>query len=196
MNAGGVSKTLRPSLRTFAVLANRSHCGDMARCPKSPLRETSGSSFLVRLGYCMLLTTHCGAALAGSGSAPVSDGSMLQVVLGLGFVLALMGVLAWLLKRFGGMRQGAVGTIKVIAGSAVGQRERVVLVEVADTWLVIGVAPGHITALHSMPKGEISASAGPAHDRARFSVWLRQIMERQRVEKQTIEKRQDERHGE
>jgi flagellar protein FliO/FliZ len=65
----------------------------------------------------------------------------------------------------------------------VGQRERVVLVEVADTWLVIGVAPGHVTALHSMPKGDIAnegnSDARDARDaRQGFPRWLRQVKEK------------------
>lgn len=127
-------------------------------------------------------------ARAESGNAAVSDAGMLQVVLGLGFVLALMGGLAWLLKRLGGMQPGSAGAIKILGGAAVGQRERVVLVEVADTWLVIGVAPGHVSALHNMPKGEIRESAGRIPGNARFSIWLKQVIETQAMEKQTTGK--------
>ena len=109
---------------------------------------------------------------------------MLQVMLGLGLVLAVIAGAAWLLRRFGGMARGAASVVKVIGGSAVGQRERVVLVEVGDTWLVVGVAPGHVTALHSMPKGESTVSfpngtstGSPVGD-ARFSAWFKQVMEK------------------
>ena len=77
---------------------------------------------------------------------------------------------------------------EVIGGSAVGQRERVVLVEVADTWLVIGVAPGHVTALHSMPKGEITTGTADTVGGAgtdRIFCWFRK----------TMAKRDGERHG-
>jgi flagellar protein FliO/FliZ len=62
----------------------------------------------------------------------------------------------------------------------VGQRERVVLVEVADTWLVIGVAPGHVTALHSMPKGDIANEGNSDARDARqgFPRWVRQVKEK------------------
>jgi flagellar protein FliO/FliZ len=107
---------------------------------------------------------------------------MLQVMLGLGVVLAVIMGAAWLLRRFGGMARGPASVVKVIGGSAVGQRERVVLVEVGDTWLVVGVAPGHVTALHSMPKGEHMASSPDSTDRpvgdARFSAWFKQVMEK------------------
>ena len=105
---------------------------------------------------------------------------MLQVILGLGLVLGAIAGCAWLLRRFGGLQANGAGAIKVIGGSQVGQRERVVLVEVADTWLVIGVAPGHVTALHSMPKGDI-ANEGDSDGRdARqgFPRWLRQVKEK------------------
>lgn len=127
------------------------------------------------------------AQTAAGGAAPAA--SMLQVMLGLGLVLAVMAGCAWLLRRFGGVQRGAAGAIKIIGGSAVGQRERVVLVEVADTWLVIGVAPGHVTALHSMPKGEIAVNtastpptAGGTGTDARFSAWFKQVMEKRHGE--------------
>ncbi len=110
---------------------------------------------------------------------------MLQVMLGLGLVLAVIAGAAWLLRRFGGVARSPASAIKVIGGSAVGQRERVVLVEVGDTWLVVGVAPGHVTALHSMPKGESTVSipngtntGSPVGD-TRFSAWFKQVMEKQ-----------------
>ncbi len=124
------------------------------------------------------------AQTAAPGGVASGTG-MLQVMIGLGLVLAVMAGCAWLLRRFGGMQRSSAGAIKVIGGSAVGQRERVVLVEVADTWLVIGVAPGHVTALHSMPKGEITGStgdiastAGRTGTDARFSEWFRRVIDK------------------
>lgn len=154
--------------------------GDLFHRPKN-LDEESGYFSAALLLACFAFPANA----APAASAPVSDGSMLQVMLGLGLVLAVIAGCAWLLRRFGGLPRGPANIIKVIGGSPVGQRERVVLVEVADTWLVIGVAPGHVTALHSMPKGERPATIASEHahraDRAgggRFSDWLRQVMER------------------
>ena len=110
---------------------------------------------------------------AGSAdSGATAYGGMLQVILGLGLVLAAIAGCAWLLRRFGGLQAHGSGAIKVIGGSAVGQRERVVLVEVADTWLVIGVAPGQVTTLHSMPKGDI-INESDADGTPRFSALAR-----------------------
>lgn len=82
--------------------------------------------------------------------------SGLQIVFSLVLVLGLMAVVAWLLKRFQWSTQarGTSPLMRVVASSAVGQRERVVLVEVDNTWVMVGVAPGHVSALHVQPKPE------------------------------------------
>jgi flagellar protein FliO/FliZ len=119
-----------------------------------------------------------GAALAQATSAPLPEtgAGLLQVFLGLAVVIAaLLGGL-WLLKRISAPR-GAAGTLRVVAGAAVGARERVVLVEIGETWLVVGVAPGQVSALHQMPRGQLPAA--PAVPAAKdFGAWLKQMMER------------------
>ena len=86
-----------------------------------------------------------------------STGGLLQATLGLALVLGLIVAAAWVAKRFtpGALRGGLPLTI--VASQAVGQRERVVIVEVADQWLVLGVAPGRVSALTTLPKGTLSA---------------------------------------
>ncbi len=123
------------------------------------------------------------AAPAGSAAAGVPAGSILQVVAGLAAVLALVGVAAWLLKRFSGIRAGGSGLIRVIGGAALGQRERIVLVEVGGTWLLVGVAPGQVRTLHTMPRTESAIEPGaatpaPAASDTVFSTWLRRMMEK------------------
>ena len=55
-----------------------------------------------------------------------------------------------------------------------GARERILLVEVGDSWLVVGVVPGQIKTLHTLPKGELPAVSGDKP----FGQWLKQISER------------------
>jgi flagellar protein FliO/FliZ len=122
------------------------------------------------------------APVPGAGSAVVA-GSVVQVILGLAVVLALVAATAWLLKRFSSMGTASSGIIRVIGGAAVGQRERIVLVEVAGTWLLVGVAPGQVRMLHTMPRTEsaiandAAAPAAPAAG-AGFATWLRRVTER------------------
>jgi flagellar protein FliO/FliZ len=160
------------------------------------LQGRNGASYSARQRASFIAVIACyfaspSVAVAVSGdSAPASGSSLLQVMLGLGLVLIVMAGFVWLLKRFRSMQPGSGDTIKIIGGSVVGQRERIVLVEVADTWLVVGVAPGHVTALHSMPKGEIASSishpVGTTKTDSRFSNWLRHVTEKQKWDEQRV----------
>jgi flagellar protein FliO/FliZ len=82
---------------------------------------------------------------AGTASAYFSVLVSLLLILG-GFVLV-----AWLVRRW--MPQGAQsGLVKVVGATAVGPRERVVVVEIDNTWLVLGVGGGQVRPLHAMDK--------------------------------------------
>lgn len=112
--------------------------------------------------------------------SPVSLGGMLQVLLGLGLVLAAVAGSAWLLRRFSPGQIGAGGAVKVIGGVALGPKERLVLVEIGETWLVLGVAPGQVNTLHTLSKpetGALAAEVPSGRGGQGFSVWLKQAMQ-------------------
>lgn len=110
----------------------------------------------------------------------VSTGGVMQIIFSLILVLAAVAVVAWIMKRINLPQAGAASLLKVISGVAVGPRERVVLMEVNDTWLIVGVAPGQVRTLHTMPKG--SLPSGTAHHNAapdgKFQMWLKQMVEK------------------
>ena len=115
--------------------------------------------------------------------APTSSaGSLLQTILALVFVLALLIGLAWFMKRYGPKGMGGNIKMRVVSSLNLGGRERIVLVEVADQWIVVGASPGRINALATMPRqeGELPQLAttqnGPAA--ANFSEWLKQTIEK------------------
>jgi flagellar protein FliO/FliZ len=135
------------------------------------MRKICPASFAVLPGVVLAQTA--------SGPLPQADGGLVQVLLGLGAVIvAIVGAL-WLLKRLSAAHGAGGGALRVIAGTALGPRERVVLLEVADTWLVVGVAPGQVSALHRMPKGALATTAGDG--RETFGAWLNRFMERGRA---------------
>jgi len=118
------------------------------------------------------------AVRPGAGVA-LAAGGILQAVLGLVAVLALVLAAAWLLKRFSGIRASGSGMLRIVGGAAVGQRERIVVVEVGGTWLLIGVAPGQVRTLHTMPRAEAASVADtPAAADAGFATWLRRMMDK------------------
>jgi flagellar protein FliO/FliZ len=87
---------------------------------------------------------------------------LLQAGLGLAVVLALIFACAWLARRFGLQRTGSGHLLKVVSSVMVGQRERVVVVEIGQSWLVLGVASGQVCALHTMAaKSQTETSSAP-----------------------------------
>lgn len=79
---------------------------------------------------------------------------MIKMVLGLLFVLVLIFLLAWLFKRYLGIGVISNSSLKTIAGVSVGQKERVVLVQVGERQILVGVSPGQVNMLHALEKGE------------------------------------------
>jgi flagellar protein FliO/FliZ len=74
--------------------------------------------------------------------------------------------------------------MKVIGGVALGPRERIVLLEVGDEWLVIGIVPGQIRTLHRMAKGNsLPEDDQPASAEIPFAQWLRSISDRRNNDK-------------
>ncbi len=91
----------------------------------------------------------------------VSSGNLMQVTLGLLFILTLIVGIAWLLRRYGGLQSAASGSLKVIGGLSVGPRERVVLLQAGDTQLLVGVAPGRVQMLHVLSKPLLTPEITP-----------------------------------
>jgi flagellar protein FliO/FliZ len=117
-------------------------------------------------------------AAATVTSAPSSAGSLLQVIFGLIVVLGLLAGALWVLKRVGGGRLAAGSVVKIVGGVSVGNRERVMVVEVADQWIVIGVAPGQVSKLADMPRQEQQQGAAALPGAPNFSAWLKQTIEK------------------
>ena len=86
-------------------------------------------------------------------AAPDTASSVLTVLLSLGLILGGFVAVAWFARRYlPGM--GTQGAVKVVGTTAVGTRERVVVVEVDNTWLLLGVGGGNVRLLHTLPKPE------------------------------------------
>ncbi len=93
------------------------------------------------------------AALA---ELPLDSGHLANTAIGLVLVLALIVGLAWLLRRIGGLPHAGKGAVTVLGGISLGARERAVLLQVGETRLLVGVAPGRVQTLHVLAKEEWS----------------------------------------
>ena len=101
-----------------------------------------------------------------------NGGGMLQMLVGLAAVLGLIFGLAWLLRRTGVPGAGPQ-IMRIVASQQLSARERLVVVELAGAWLVIGVAPGQVSRLGKFARPAITpelAVATGAPDN--FAAWL------------------------
>ena len=80
----------------------------------------------------------------------VVEEDLVQLIVGLLFVLLCIVVLAWLARRMNRFQSSSNGALQVLGGISMGARERVVLVQVGTTQLLLGVAPGRINMLHQL----------------------------------------------
>ncbi|WP_209022600.1 flagellar biosynthetic protein FliO [Rhodocyclus gracilis] len=107
--------------------------------------------------------TAANAVAAASPGVPTL--AIVQTILGLAVVIALLFLVAYVLRRFNGGRGiGGNGPVRLVGGMMLGTRERVVVLEVADTWIVVGMAPGQMRTLHTLPRGELPADANSSTD--------------------------------
>ncbi|KQN50829.1 flagellar assembly protein FliO [Pseudomonas sp. Leaf48] len=104
---------------------------------------------VLALPVCVLaaetVATTAAAPVASSGVA----GQLTQLVFGLLLVLGLIFFLAWLLRRV--QQAGPAGkgqVIELIGSRALGPRDRLMLVQVGNEQILLGLSPGTITALH------------------------------------------------
>ncbi|MFZ6767022.1 flagellar biosynthetic protein FliO [Undibacterium sp. Di26W] len=135
--------------------------------------------------YAVLATAAwSGNVLAADTPAVSPSGGLLQIIMALLLVLALVVAAAWVMKRLGPIQGGNKIQVKIIGGINVGNRERVMVVEVADQWLILGVTANNINNLGSMPKQEeLLLQAAQAQTNDPFSAWLKRTLDKRSTER-------------
>ena len=115
---------------------------------------------------------------ASQGEALLGLGALGKTGLALLAVIGLILLCAWLLRRLGAGPARSGQHLRVLGSTALGQRERLMLVEVAGTWLVLGVTASQISKLHELPAPPAEAeSPVPGHaPGARFAERLAQAL--------------------
>lgn len=101
------------------------------------------------------------SAPAHAQSAPAGP-SLAPLLIALVFVLALIPVAMWLIKRLGGAQPAGAAGLRVVGQLALGPRERIVVVEAGERWLLLGVTAASIHRVGTLPKGDANALAGSA----------------------------------
>lgn len=122
----------------------------------------------------------------GVPAAPYSNastgGGLMQTTLALFFVIALLLGGAWVLKRFGPRGfGGGSNTVKLVGALSVGARERILVVEVGEQWIVVGASPGRMNALATMPRQDTPdtvVGGQPMAAPANFADWIKHTIDK------------------
>jgi flagellar protein FliO/FliZ len=105
--------------------------------------------FLLALPFSVLAAEPVATAAAAPAVSSGVAGQLTQLVFGLLLVLGLIFFLAWLLRRV--QQAGPAGkgqVIEIVGSRALGPRDRLMLVQVGNEQILLGLSPGTITALH------------------------------------------------
>lgn len=103
---------------------------------------------------------------------------MMQMTFGLLLVLILIGALGWGVSRLRGIVPTGQAPVKVVGATAVGTRERVVVVEVGGQWLVVGVAAGSVTLLAKTAPQPMTTAVPAVPEMPAFATWLKRAMDK------------------
>jgi len=101
-------------------------------------------------------------AVVSEPAQALSSSSVFMSVFGsLAFIILLIGALAWGVRRSGLTKRLNVinGEIAVVATRSLGSRERLVLVDIGEQRLVLGVTPAQVTCLSVCARPEAVAPA-------------------------------------
>ena len=106
---------------------------------------------MILLNLLNLLNSFISPAVAAENiSNEISASVYLQAFLSLIFILGILFFATWILRKVSGGQGFGNQKIKVIGGVALSPREKIVLLQIADECLVVGVVPGQIRTLHQV----------------------------------------------
>jgi flagellar protein FliO/FliZ len=100
-------------------------------------------------------------AAVGAIAPVVGGGELLGMGVSMLIVVAAILVLGWFYSRSRLVGSGASDLIKVVASRALGTRERLIIVEVADKQLLIGMTSTAVQTLHVFESPVVTANEAP-----------------------------------
>ncbi len=130
----------------------------------------------------ILLCLCCAVTHAATGADPVSAGNLTQITLSLLLVVGLLIFGSFLFKKFGMTPFNRPFPVKVIGAVSVGNNQRIVVIEVGEEWIVLGVTAQQISTITSMPRKEIPDGAAMG-DKIKFSTWMQSALEKYHAKK-------------
>lgn len=103
--------------------------------------------------------TNAGTLAAAKAAAPtlpgtpiVGGGDVVSLLVSMLIVIAVILVLGWLYSRSRFISGGSAEAIQIVASRALGTKERLMVVEVADQQLLVGMTASGVQTLHVFEK--------------------------------------------
>lgn len=124
----------------------------------------------------------------GANVPDVDATSLVRMIIALIFVLVVVVILGWFSKRFMGVNRSSGGKIKILSATSVGAREKLMLIQVGEEQMLIGVAPGRINKLHHFDNPVVEDTE-PDPKLAPFAIKLHQLIKNQQFMKKQAKKR-------
>lgn len=109
--------------------------------------------------FCGSTSSVWAAPVSAPGLSPSLIGQWLG---GLALVLALVFFSLWGLKKLNRWSSPVGGQLRLLGGVSLGGREKLLVVEVGQVQLVLGVAPGRVQTLHVL-EGQQRLQSAEAH---------------------------------
>lgn len=107
------------------------------------------------------------AAVGNSSGSLIAQ--LLQLAVGLGVVVGLIFLLGYLMRRVGPLAPQGGQHIKLVSSLPLGPRDRLLLVDVGGTQMLLGTSPGRINTLHvfEQPVADLASATTGNSDFAR-----------------------------
>jgi len=102
-----------------------------------------------------------------AAQSPDTLGTLLSLGLGLVAVIAIIYGCAWLIRRMTGMTGLNNQAIRIVSVLPVGTRERIALVEVGGTQILLGITPSAVRTLHVFAEPVVDTSGTGTGDFSR-----------------------------
>lgn len=101
--------------------------------------------------FLIALVSACHAAIGSElpkqPTRVVDSGDIAAWGIGLLVVLSVFFLCAWGVRKLGGLTVGGSAKMRMVGGLSLGMREKVILLQVGEKQLILGVTPGRIETL-------------------------------------------------
>lgn len=119
------------------------------------------------------------ATVAAPQPMPHAGSPLIQVSGALAVIIVLILLAGWVAKRIGfSPKSGLSHDVKVRSSVSLGARERIVVVEVDDARLVLGVTASQITHLHTLPPASVEDAPTQASPGSEFQNLMKNLLSR------------------